>query len=94
MKILKKDKQGSYQNYFHPFRINFKSQLATRANNFVIEYMMGHEIGVEKDYFLADHDGKEGLRNYYAENMEPHLSINIRNGTPTNNDDTVEELRK
>ncbi|PTD93348.1 hypothetical protein C9439_08020 [archaeon SCG-AAA382B04] len=59
----------------HAFRKNFKSQLATRASNFVIEYMMGHELGVEKDYFLADHDGKEGLREYYAENMEPHLSI-------------------
>ncbi|KXB01643.1 hypothetical protein AKJ44_02315 [candidate division MSBL1 archaeon SCGC-AAA261F17] len=59
----------------HAFRHNFKSQLATKCSNFVIEYMMGHEIGVEKEYFLADFDGKEGLREYYAKNMEPELSV-------------------
>ncbi|KXA95561.1 hypothetical protein AKJ65_01570 [candidate division MSBL1 archaeon SCGC-AAA259E19] len=55
--------------------------------------MRDHEIGVKKGYFLTNRDGKKGLRNYYAENMEPHLSINIRNGIPWNNDDTVEEFR-
>lgn len=59
----------------HAFRHNFKSQLATKCSNFVVEYLMGHEMGVEKDYFLADFDGKEGLRKYYARNIEPELNI-------------------
>lgn len=73
--LVDKDYDGRNPYSPHAFRKNFKSQLATKCSNFVIEYMMGHKIGVEKDYFLADHDGKKGLREYYARNMEPELSI-------------------
>lgn len=65
------------RNPYRPsaFRKNFKTQLTTNAHDFAIEYMMGHQVGIEKVYFIPDVGSEEDLRKYYAEYMEPELSI-------------------
>lgn len=62
----------------HAFRKNFKTTLVPVANNFAIEYMMGHQLNkVERSYWVDRMGGQEGLREYYAEVMEPELSIDV-----------------
>lgn len=60
----------------HAFRKNFKTTLTPVANDFAIEYMMGHQLnGIERTYFVSKQGGREGLREIYKNDMEPELSI-------------------
>lgn len=59
----------------HAFRHNFKSRLTPYVSSFVIEFLMGHDLGVEGEYFINEIGNKEDLRKYYAESIEEHLSI-------------------
>ncbi|KXA96057.1 hypothetical protein AKJ39_05135 [candidate division MSBL1 archaeon SCGC-AAA259J03] len=59
----------------HAFRHNFKTRLTPYVSSFVIEYLMGHSLGTEGEYFINEIGSKEDLREYYAENIEEHVSI-------------------
>lgn len=59
----------------HAFRHNFKTTLTPFVSSFIVEYLMGHSLGTEGEYFINEVGDKEDLRKYYAENIEEHLSI-------------------
>jgi len=58
----------------HAFRHNFRTKLKN-INAANTEYMMGHDLGIEGVYELNGIEDKEDLREFYAENFEPKLSI-------------------